>query len=1183
MPKLLPTNRSAIRWQAIILLIFIQLTSWAQTIRPDQNFTVSEAAYRANNTGVGLLEQYKFDEAEREFRRALGLKPDFKLARINLAIALFNQKKLDEAKMLARESLKTDKNSLPAYYLLGLAARSENQTEEALEAFQKVLTIDPFDVGANVNAGQIYAQKRDYPQAIKYLQTAYDAEPFNLTAIYNLATSLQRSGEREKAAELLKKFQTLRDTSAGVNIGLNYLEQGRYAEAFASNGAEEELVDKTAPKIVFQTANVGIRNKTSIKLPIAKPFSRFIGKPSTKYQILNVFAGGETLLDFDGDGDLDVAKIDNSVANFRKPSFGSSTAKTDCKISLYRNEKGRFTDVSNASGDLAKTVSTIGTSIIAGDLDNDNLPDLLLVGFKEIRLYRNAGKGEFKDVTAQAKFPAYESLSTSAAFADFDHDGDLDIFIAGFADISDEKSEVNDFPFPLSWNAAPNLLLRNNNDGTFTDVSAESKINQSKNAADGKSVAIVPTDFNNRRDLDFVVANFQGKLNFFSNQRDDTFKDTAAEIGLNKTGNWSCIAAGDVNKDGFTDFFFGTHFGWENKGDKQFLAISDGKGKFIIKDAPRGTDDATAAQFLDYDNDGLLDLLVSTGKGLLIARNLGDKFADAAAKVFVNSKTFANASRILSADFDGDGDLDLLVDGQYLRSSGGGGNNSVNLDLQGRVSNKTGIGAKVILRSGSLAQQLESYSASPAPAPSEIHFGLGKREKPDSIRILWSSGIVQSETDFATVTAKNGLALKIQEVDRKPASCPYLYTWNGTNFEFITDFLGGGEMAGWAGKGEYHYPDSDEYVRIVPEKLRAKNGFYEIRVTNELEEVMYLDKIKLFAVEHAADTEIFPNEGLGKSETSKGIFTVKNAHAPLSAVNSDGRDVLPKIRDADRVFYDDFKSLPIRGYAETHSLTLDLDERKGFNGRTILLLTGWTDYAFSSDNVAASQSGKSLSMPYLQVKNREGEWQTAIESIGISVGRPQTLTVDLTGKFLADSREVRIVTNFKTFWDKIAVDTSEQIDDLNIIEIEPETANLRERGFSEETKIGGMIVPDYEKVSLDERWKNFAGSFTRFGDVRSLLSEIDDIFVIARAGDEFALRFKELPAPPAGKTYTFLLYADGYSKEMDINSGSPDTVLPLPFKKMTKYPYGADERFPMTDEKRRIYDETLTRFSRGVF
>ncbi len=153
-------------------------------------------------------------------------------------------------------------------------------------------------------------------------------------------------------------------------------------------------------------------------------------------------------------------------------------------------------------------------------------------------------------------------------------------------------------------------------------------------------------------------------------------------------------------------------------------------------------------------------------------------------------------------------------------------------------------------------------------------------------------------------------------------------------------------------------------------------------------------------------------------------------------------------------------------------------------------------------------------LPKLQVKDKNGEWQTVIESIGISIGRPQTIVVDLTGKFLTDSREVRIVTNYKTFWDKIEVDTSDQ-SDVKTIEIKPTTADLRRRGFSEEIKYGEMIAANYDVVVNDSRWKVFLGEFTKFGAVNPLLEAIDDVFVISKTGDELVLSFAALPELPA--------------------------------------------------------------------
>ena len=174
------------------------------------------------------------------------------------------------------------------------------------------------------------------------------------------------------------------------------------------------------------------------------------------------------------------------------------------------------------------------------------------------------------------------------------------------------------------------------------------------------------------------------------------------------------------------------------------------------------------------------------------------------------------------------------------------------------------------------------------------------------------------------------------------------------------------------------------------------------------------------------------------------------------------------------------------------------------------------------------------------------------------------------------------MTNVKTYWDKAAVDTSAE-SDVRKIELPPKRAELRERGFSIENKFGEMIVPDYAKVVVDARWKYFSGRFTRTGDVLPLLTAIDDVFVISKTGDELAVSFDSLPDPPPGKTYTFMLYADGYSKEMDINSASPEAVFPLPFKAMSKYPYGRDEHFPMTAERQRIYDEYTTRVVRETF
>jgi hypothetical protein len=201
------------------------------------------------------------------------------------------------------------------------------------------------------------------------------------------------------------------------------------------------------------------------------------------------------------------------------------------------------------------------------------------------------------------------------------------------------------------------------------------------------------------------------------------------------------------------------------------------------------------------------------------------------------------------------------------------------------------------------------------------------------------------------------------------------------------------------------------------------------------------------------------------------------------------------------------------------------------------------------------------------VKDRRGQWKTVIRDIGIPVGRPQTVTVDLTGKFLSTTREVRIVTNMRVYWDQILVDTTRSDAPTQILRLDPIQADLHWRGFSAEGSPDNRepYGYDYRNVALTSPWKTMTGHYTREGEVRELLLHRDDMFVVSRPGDEISLSFNaaSLPALPKGWTRTFLLYADGFSKEMDINSASPDQLAPLPFHGMSRYPYRWPEHYPM--------------------
>jgi hypothetical protein len=347
---------------------------------------------------------------------------------------------------------------------------------------------------------------------------------------------------------------------------------------------------------------------------------------------------------------------------------------------------------------------------------------------------------------------------------------------------------------------------------------------------------------------------------------------------------------------------------------------------------------------------------------------------------------------------------------------------------------------------------------------------------------------------------------------------------------------------------------------------------------------MFVDRLQLLVVAHPSGTEVYPNEGMSDPPKQFQLFVTKDARPPASVLDDKGNDVIDLISRMDRRWPDDFKIDRIRGYAAEHSLTLRLNgdsKVQSPKSKVLLLLTGWTDYAWSSDNVAAIQSGREMQPPGLQVKDRRGKWQTVIKDIGIPVGRPQTVTVDLTGKFLSASREVRIVTNMRVYWDQILVDTSDRDSPRQLARLDPVRADLHWRGFSAETSPDNREPNgyDYRNVSFTSPWKVMTGRYTREGDVRELLLRGDDMFVVSRPGDEIILSFDaaSLPPLPEGWTRTFLLYADGFSKEMDINSASPDQLAPLPFHGMSRYPYRWPEHYPLDVRHREYLDKYNTR------
>jgi hypothetical protein len=693
-----------------------------------------------------------------------------------------------------------------------------------------------------------------------------------------------------------------------------------------------------------------------------------------------------------------------------------------------------------------------------------------------------------------------------------------------------------------------------------------------------QTTSLVASDLDNSRDIDLYLSNYGADNVLLKNLRDGSFGVTRGS-GAEKVNSGLGVGAGDYDRDGYVDLAAPA---LDSNGSALLRNLGNDRYQEARAETPAGLIRETAAhnmQFFDFDNDGDLDLLAvgaglfDQGTGSAGSRNLhlyenrGDQYVDVSRRTCLD-KLVGRAVRGTSiADFDNDGDLDFVLNvnggkALFYRNEGGNQNNWISLRLEGTNSNSGAVGVKAEVQSGRLWQKLESYAGHGFLTQNSprLHFGLGQRTSVDVVRLLWPNGVLQSEID-----RQANQIIELSELDRKGTSCPLLYVWDGTSYRFQTDFLGGSAYGNLVAPGTYNYPDTDEYVKLNRDDLSLKDGELAITMNNQLEEVMLFDKVELIAIDHPKSYEVFPDEKLLPGPPYQGfrLFTAGQPKPPQSAQDGAGNSVLDAISLIDRRYPEIPDTLPFKGYADLHEITLDLGEVSGEN--LLLLMHAWIDYADSTSNLGASQAGIILVPPYLQVQNQAGDWITVMERMGFPAGLPKTMTVDLSGKFLSDSRLVRIVTNMKIYWDQILVESGEQRTDFRLRRLPPTSAQLRYGGYPSFVSLDGREpkVYLYDQPSTAE-WKVHVGAYTRFGEVLPLLKEQDDLFVITRSGDEMEILFdvRHLEGLPQGWTRDYLIYVDGFGKDMDPNSGTPNFLGPLPFHGMTRFPYAENERYP---------------------
>jgi hypothetical protein len=464
-----------------------------------------------------------------------------------------------------------------------------------------------------------------------------------------------------------------------------------------------------------------------------------------------------------------------------------------------------------------------------------------------------------------------------------------------------------------------------------------------------------------------------------------------------------------------------------------------------------------------------------------------------------------------------------------------------------------------------------------------IRFGVGKATQVEVVRITWPNGLIQNEMKQAVATP-----WRYKEAQRLSGSCPIVWTFNGEGFEYITDVLGVAPLGASAGDGTFFAADHDEYVAIASEQLKPNaNGRLEVRMTEELSEAAYFDQVRLLAIDHPVGTSIYSNEKWKAPPFPEfRLFGVSQPIHARKAVDHLGNDVTALLAARDKSYPNAYRR-NTAGVAERHMLTLDFGNAAQKN-TAILVLQGWVDWADGSTFLAAAQEGNPLKAPSLQVKNKKGEWVTVVEDMGMPSGKPKTMVVDLTGKFLSASREVRIITNLCVYWDEIFLGESSVRPEHRLTPLTPASATLQFRGFSpsvihpERKQPEEFFYPNPEPTSL---WNPTPGNYTRYGDVKSLVGGIDDQLVVMGSGDELSLEFDAASLPPlaTGWRRDYLLHVDGWAKDRDANTAYSQSVAPLPFHKMSGYPYKTEfEKAPGAEEQQKVNTRPALRLLRPL-
>ncbi len=1113
---------------AVLALGFVLLSTGCRSRRGVPSPSSSDyAAFMASfYAGLAALQVSDDEHAESYLAKAVRSAPGEPAAWADWGVLALRQRDLDAAaqRLEKAHALAPDNGHID--YLLGVLASEQGNSDKTLAELHAAIDRDPRDLWAlDRLVAETERQEGSGSQAEseRLMRRVVAARPHNLAALVELARIAAKLGDTP----------VLRSTVASLAA----LSTGWPAEAKQQLSALQAAAAGSAPasaalqavflRNVLEPLPAFRRDLLEIRPPQgedADPLTHLIAMQtpsplpspadlamSFREQAVSAAAGpwnwiGEVSMN--GEGAPAIA-----VANGRSVQIA---------IGPQESQGPQGPQFGFPGGSAAVPPTPEG--VLAVDFNSDWKTDLVLAGEGGVRFLRQDSPGAFTDVTLQTKLPAaiLAGHYCGAWALDVEADGDLDI--------------------ALGAASGEPLVLRNNGDGTFTAIHPFQGISGLRQ--------MLWFDLNGDDLPDAVLLDGGGKLHVFLNERSGSFHEVALPAGFDSV---KAIAAGDVSHASTLDLL-------AVRADGAIVRLS-GMGPdwqtATIANVPNPSvwlaGDSIRLQATDLDNNGAIDLLLKRE-----AAPTGAAMPGALLWLQAQGGTFTPVQKsglpeqvFRAADLHENGRLDLLglsSDGQAVEAINSGTRGYHWQTLRPHAAevlgdqriNTFGVGGNIEIRAGLLLQRQTITGP-------QLHMGLGSHKQADVARIVWPNGSVRAE--FALKTDQ-----EIVAEQRLKGSCPFLFAWNGRAMEFVKDTVPWGAAIGLRidGVGTDRIAATQEWYKVGHEALQPLDGYYDLRITGELWESYYYDSLSLMVVDHPAGTEVFTDERFDVPPVKLAITAVAPPQPIARAVDDNGRDATATLSSLDGRYLDTFGRGQYQGVTRDHYVEIDLGNKAPDSGPLWLIARGWIHPSDSTVNVAMSQGvhpaphGLSLEIP-----DGHGGWKQARANLGFPAGRNKICLFNLSGLFPPGvPKRLRLRANLEIYWDQIQWARGLPDTPLRVTRLQPSTADLRYRGFSmiHQANPSSPEIPDYSRLKgTAPIWRDLAGYYTRYGDVRPLLARTDDRYVIMNAGDELALRFKAPALPASGWVRDYVIAGDGWVKDGDYNSTDSQTVLPLPY------------------------------------